>query len=93
MADIDDELIELAAECATDPLRWALHAYDWGRGELEGVTGPRAWQREVMSDIGNHLKNPATRFSAFDAGRGLGSRHWQVGRDRNDRELGAFDLR
>ncbi|MCG9076836.1 terminase [Laribacter hongkongensis] len=76
MADIDDELIELAAECATDPLRWALHAYDWGRGELEGVTGPRAWQREVMSDIGNHLKNPATRFQplmlAVASGHGIG---------------------
>ncbi len=76
MADIDDELIELAAECATDPLRWALHAYDWGHGELEGVTGPRAWQREVMSDIGNHLKNPATRFQplmlAVASGHGIG---------------------
>ncbi|MCG9105266.1 terminase [Laribacter hongkongensis] len=76
MADIDDELIELAAECAADPLRWALHAYDWGRGELEGVTGPRAWQREVMSDIGNHLKNPATRFQplmlAVASGHGIG---------------------
>jgi hypothetical protein len=47
---------------ATDPLGHALYAYPWGRDGLEGSTGPRRWQREVLREIGDHLSNPATRF-------------------------------
>lgn len=34
--DIDEEIIELAATCSRDPLRWSMLAYDWGEGELVG---------------------------------------------------------
>lgn len=34
MADPEQELVELAAACTHDPVRWAQAAYDWGQGEL-----------------------------------------------------------
>ncbi|MEO8375889.1 MAG: terminase [Sphingomonas bacterium] len=54
----------------------AALAYPWGEGVLRGITGPRAWQRDVMTAIGAHLGNPATRFTpcriARASGHGIG---------------------
>lgn len=77
MADpIDDELIELAASCSTDPVAWVNTAYDWGVGELDGYDGPRTWQAEVFGDIRDHLSNPKTRFQplmiSVASGHGIG---------------------
>lgn len=76
MADLDGELIDLAASCTTDPLNWTNHAYDWGVGELADFTGPRSWQGDVMADIRDHLSNPETRFQplmiAVASGHGIG---------------------
>ena len=76
MSDPESELIELAAACSLDPLRWVNMAYDWGHGELAEFKGPRDWQAEVMSDIGNHLQNPATRYQplmlSVASGHGIG---------------------
>lgn len=70
-----DELVELAAQCAADPLRWAQMAYDWGVGELADYQGPRAWQAQVLDDIGQHLSGPR-RFEplqiAVASGHGIG---------------------
>lgn len=76
MTDASQELVELAAACTHDPLRWARLAYDWGMGELAGVIGPRKWQAEVMGDISVHLKNPETRHMplmlSVASGHGIG---------------------
>lgn len=76
MADPDQELIDLAAECTHDPVRWVNLAFDWGEGELAGVDGPRDWQAGVLADIGSHLANPATRHMpcliAVASGHGIG---------------------
>lgn len=73
--DIDEEIIELAAECSRDPLRWSRLAYDWGHGELERFDGPRTWQADIMGEIGQHLNSPA-RFQplliAVSSGHGIG---------------------
>lgn len=74
---IDDELIALAAECSTDPVRWVQMAYDWGgSGELAAHSGPRIWQSDVLCDIRDHLSNPATRYQplmvAVASGHGIG---------------------
>jgi hypothetical protein len=73
---IDDDLIKLAAECTHDPLKWALAAYDWGYDDLKDYDGPRQWQRDVMADIRDHLKNPDTRHQPFlvsvASGHGIG---------------------
>ena len=74
--NIDDELIDLAAGCNSDPLRWVQMAYDWGEGELASCTGLRTWQSDVLSDIRNHLSVSATRYQplriAVSSGHGVG---------------------
>jgi hypothetical protein len=75
-ADPDQEVIDLAAACDKDPLRWVLAAYDWGEGELAEYDGPREWQREAFAQIRDHLQDPATRFQplmlARASGHGIG---------------------
>lgn len=73
---LEDEIIEAAARYQHDPLGWAMFAYDWGVGELEGYNAPREWQSRVMTDIKNHLENPETRHMplmiAVASGHGIG---------------------
>jgi hypothetical protein len=73
---IDDKIIELAAACRFDPLRWAQYAWDWQHGELERHPGPRKWQAKVFADIRDHLANPETRYDplqiAVASGHGIG---------------------
>lgn len=64
------------ASFATDPFGHAVFAYPWGEGPLQGISGPRRWQGEVLREIGNHLADPATRFRpkriAISSGHGPG---------------------
>jgi len=73
---IDDELVKAAAICAHDPAKWVRFAYEWGKGELAGVDGPRGWQQELLEVIGAHLKDETTRFKplqiAVASGHGVG---------------------
>ncbi len=73
---IDEQIIDLAADCAADPLRWSEVAYDWGEGELAEYDGPRGWQREAFAQIRDHLQDPATRYQplmlARASGHGIG---------------------
>ncbi len=59
-----------------DPLGFAKYIYPWGRGELQGCVGPYPWQAEVLNTIGEHLRNPKTRFTplmlAIASGKGIG---------------------
>lgn len=59
-----------------DPLGAVLYGFPWGEGELEGVPGPRKWQREVLGHIGEHFRNPETRHTvcriAISSGNGPG---------------------
>jgi hypothetical protein len=32
-------------------------AYEWGEGDLKGFDGPRAWQKKIMLEIEDYLKN------------------------------------
>ena len=54
---IDPErvLVEDIAAFEHDPLGFVLYAFPWGSGDLEGHDGPDAWQRELLSDIGNEI--------------------------------------
>lgn len=60
-ASLEDQLIDDVVSFTHDPAGYVDYAYEWGKGELEGSPGPRKWQREVLNDIGSHLKNPVTR--------------------------------
>jgi len=57
---------------AADPYRYALYAFPWGEGELAGIDGPRAWQREVMDAIKDHLSDPARRYTPLRIARASG---------------------
>ena len=54
---IDPErvLVEDITAFEHDPLGFVLYAFPWGSGDLEGHDGPDAWQRELLSDIGNEI--------------------------------------
>lgn len=75
-ANPQEELADIIAGFSRSPLSHALFAYPWGEGSLAGVNGPRAWQADVMRDIGDHLNNPETRFQpcriSVASGHGIG---------------------
>ncbi|HBP0988651.1 TPA: terminase [Pseudomonas aeruginosa] len=74
--DPEQQLIEDIASFTHDPLGFSMYAYPWGEGELEGVDGPREWQRQVMNDIASHLSNADTRYQplmiSVASGHGIG---------------------
>lgn len=80
MATKPDALRMLAEDIASfthDPLGYAVYAFPWGEpGVLAESEGPREWQCDQLEDIGEHLSNPATRFTPYrDAtasGHGIG---------------------
>ena len=72
MADVEQELIDLAAECARNPLAWVRMAYDWGHGEIADYAGPREWQAEMLAEIRDHLADPAKRFQPLMVARASG---------------------
>ena len=63
-----------------DPLKFVLLLFPWGQKNtpLENFSGPRKWQREVLRDIGEHIKqnNGKIDFNvlrmAVSSGRGIG---------------------
>lgn len=69
---------EAIAEHASDPFSHCLFAFPWGAvgTPLEGMTGPRRWQADVLHQINDHLANPATRHQplriAIASGHGAG---------------------
>lgn len=71
-----DKLIDDIAAFTHDPLGYANYAYDWGSGELTGEEGPREWQTQILTKVGEHLSNPETRFMplliAVASGHGIG---------------------
>lgn len=57
--DDDRAFNEIIDDCATfelDPLGFVMWAFDWGEGELAGLTGPRKWQAEVLVEMGRQLR-------------------------------------
>jgi hypothetical protein len=61
---------------SSDPLAYVKYAFPWHRdGELEQSDGPRAWQRDILETIGQHLRGP-NRFQplriAVSSGHGIG---------------------
>ena len=63
-----------------DPLKFVMYLFPWGQKNtpLENFSGPRKWQREVLRDIGEHIKqnNGKIDFNvlrmAVSSGRGIG---------------------
>ena len=68
-------------QVADDPETFVMFAFPWGQKNtpLEHFSGPRTWQRQVLRDIGQHIK--ANRSAPVDlkalreaisSGRGIG---------------------
>ena len=63
-----------------NPLAFVMFAFPWGvKGTpLENFHGPRKWQREVLTDIAEHIKSNQglvdykTLREAISSGRGIG---------------------
>jgi len=63
-----------------NPLAFVMLVFPWGvKGTpLEHFTGPRKWQREVLTDIANHIKQNGGKIDfdtlreAVASGRGIG---------------------
>lgn len=78
--NIDEELAEEMAKCYLDPYRFVMIAFDWGRGDLEGFTGPDEWQTKHLKAIRDKLRETRADeetqndalFEAVKAGHGVG---------------------
>ena len=80
----DDEMSLMASlwtpALKDDPLKFVSFLFPWGQKNtpLENFSGPRKWQREVLRDIGEHIKqnNGKIDFNvlrmAVSSGRGIG---------------------
>lgn len=60
-----------------DPLGFVVFAFPWGKGELEGFTGPSDWQIEILHSIGESLRDGKMTTQdvlqyAIAAGNGVG---------------------
>ncbi len=74
-------MVELwAPDIADDPEAFVMFAFPWGKKNtpLEKFDGPRKWQREVLRELAEHIRNnrhaevmDAFR-SAVSSGRGIG---------------------
>jgi hypothetical protein len=74
--DPNDAIIDMAAACRFDPVKWSRFAWDWGHGEYARHAGPREWQDDINRIIRDHLANPETRYNplqiAVASGHGIG---------------------
>jgi hypothetical protein len=74
--DRKDELTETLLGFKHDPLGFVDYAYDWRSDDLPDDDGPFEWQHQILTDIGKHLSNPATRYEplriAVASGKGIG---------------------
>ena len=65
---------------ADNPENFVLFAFPWGQANtpLAKFSGPRKWQREILRDIGEHIKrnqgkvDMETLREAVSSGRGIG---------------------
>lgn len=56
-ADPGQALIDLAANCSRDPLKFVLAAFPWSEpGELADFDGPDDWQRDILTSIRDGLR-------------------------------------
>ena len=76
LQEVEDAIVEEIGEVIDDPLAFAQRMYPWGKGALEGSSGPRPWQAEILAYIRDHISNPATRYMpcciAVSSGHGIG---------------------
>jgi hypothetical protein len=76
--DYEQALVERLYDYRHDPLGCVLYSFPWGEEgtELADDPGPRKFQRRFLDQLGQHLRNPETRFKPFrkavSSGHGIG---------------------
>lgn len=69
-------LIEIAATCTNDPLKFVLAAFQWGSGVLADYRGPDDWATEVLGKIRDDMSAGAQTEEAIQiaiaSGHGVG---------------------
>lgn len=67
------KLADVIADTYADPLAYVLLAFDWGRGDLLGESGPDQWQADLLRDVGSKVltADEAIR-EAVSSGHGVG---------------------
>lgn len=68
----DHLLAQFAGQFFADPLGAALFAFEWGKGELEGIDGPDVWQAAFFDDVGRAVAAGEPVRFATSAGHGIG---------------------
>jgi hypothetical protein len=69
--EYETELAKDIASFTYDPLGFVNYCYPWGTGSLEKES-VREWQKDVLSYIGERLKNPETRHTPIQIARASG---------------------
>lgn len=76
--DYEQELVEKLYSFRHDPLGCVLFSFPWGEPgtDLSNDPAPRAFQRTFLTELGDHLQNPETRYKVFrkaiSSGHGVG---------------------
>jgi hypothetical protein len=71
----EDVLLDFAADCVDDPLKFVLAAFPWDTPgtPLAGHAGPDTWQAELLETIGSHVRTAhASQRLAVASGHGVG---------------------
>lgn len=70
------ELASDVAKLSHNPLGYSKYIFPWGERELSDSLGPRVWQKDILTEIGSHLKAKKTRYQpcciAVSSGHGIG---------------------
>lgn len=76
MPVVDDPLVDEVEQYAADWTGFVCDGFPWGDAALKGHTGPRKWQRHVLSLIDSHLSGPDAKVKplriAVASGHGIG---------------------
>lgn len=51
-----DPLADEISQYYDDPLGYVLDCFPWGEGELRGSTGPDEWQTQLLTEVGQAVK-------------------------------------
>ncbi len=70
-----DEMLGEVSETIFDPLAYAERFYPWGVGALEGSSGPRKWQSEILGYLRDHCK-PSYAVHALQGSGIVGAWDW-----------------
>lgn len=63
--DVELELADAVSQYYHDPLGFVMFAFDWGQGSLQGIDGLDAWQRDVLTTLGEQTR--LRNFNGIDA--------------------------